>query len=517
MGEKSREAGDIALINRTMTRGTQGRHIIERNRIMNKLLRTLFPSFREVLAGAFCLCLILVGAAFSLSSSSVLASGDIPLSGAGWGASYLSATSTGSLAGGIGWLSFNCLDTHSCATSNYSVSAGSDNYITGAAWSDNYGWVEFGGLSGFPSGPGTVSDNAKITDATNFTGWARLCSMDPSCNPNAPSGSDGWISLSGIAGNGSAYGVKILGTTLSGAAWGGPDIGWIDFSGASIGAVQGASIGLQVAPEGSTNFAKSVTVPAGSTVTVSWSASSIPPGTDCTADSSVPNDDWVANQPYASDGGPFSYQIPTNSPKSIALGISCPDADGNLVESSATINVEDSNAPTVSLQVFDPSPTVNKYVDTSASGPVELTAGTPVQLKWTSANATQCIGNNFSASGTSGSVNAGPAVASSMYILDCSNDTGGERTGVAEILVNNSLGACADPAGGTPLDNGEIRTYAKTRQGKTCPQISRICKNGVLGNDPSNPVSNDPSSPDFYGKYIYPADSCTFDPNYHEI
>jgi hypothetical protein len=47
----------------------------------------------------------------------------------------------------IGWISFNCLDTGVCGTSNYKVIE-NNNYLYGYAWNDNLGWIIFDGQGG---------------------------------------------------------------------------------------------------------------------------------------------------------------------------------------------------------------------------------------------------------------------------------------------------------------------------------------------------------------------------------
>lgn len=42
-----------------------------------------------------------------------------------------------------GWISFNCSDTSSCATSNYGVTIDSQGFFHGWAWSENIGWISF--------------------------------------------------------------------------------------------------------------------------------------------------------------------------------------------------------------------------------------------------------------------------------------------------------------------------------------------------------------------------------------
>ena len=116
----------------------------------------------------------------------------------------------------IGWVSFNCTNDNSCATSNYGVNKNIDNTLTGYAWSSNIGWIKFGGLDGFPGSTG----NAKI-DGNKMVGWVKALS--------ASGGWDGWISLSGTT-----YGVTMSGHTFSGYAWGSDVLGWLDFSQVTI-------------------------------------------------------------------------------------------------------------------------------------------------------------------------------------------------------------------------------------------------------------------------------------------
>lgn len=96
----------------------------------------------------------------------------------------------------IGWISMNCktggiTGNDICATSNYKATVQTDGTVTGYAWSSNIGWVRFGGLSNFPSSPGTMAVNARMTGTypdLTFEGWVRACSgddMDSACNPTS--------------------------------------------------------------------------------------------------------------------------------------------------------------------------------------------------------------------------------------------------------------------------------------------------------------------------------------------
>lgn len=135
----------------------------------------------------------------------------------------------------IGWI---CLDSSCGGSVDPVVEIQANGNLTGYGWSDNIGWVKFGDLTGFPSGSGTVSNNAKYDSATKeITGWARACAGtvngDCSTMESRDDGWDGWISLSG-----SGYGLKvdtdntnIVSRTGSGEpyAWGSDVVGWVNF------------------------------------------------------------------------------------------------------------------------------------------------------------------------------------------------------------------------------------------------------------------------------------------------
>lgn len=43
----------------------------------------------------------------------------------------------------IGWISFSCEKTNSCATMNYGVTNDDGGYLSGYVWSENAGWISF--------------------------------------------------------------------------------------------------------------------------------------------------------------------------------------------------------------------------------------------------------------------------------------------------------------------------------------------------------------------------------------
>ena len=135
----------------------------------------------------------------------------------------------------IGWISFNCTNTATCAASDYGVHVDDSQKplgvgdFSGEAWSSNIGWVSFNRLdtgnppgAPFNSGSGPI---AQIDWATgNVTGWTRALAADGN-------GWDGWIKLSGTWANG----VRFNANEFKGYAWGSDVVGWVSFNCADAG------------------------------------------------------------------------------------------------------------------------------------------------------------------------------------------------------------------------------------------------------------------------------------------
>jgi hypothetical protein len=73
----------------------------------------------------------------------------------------------------IGWISLNCSDLGTCATSNYGLSKAANGTLSGYAWSDNVGWVSANAadLVGCPSAPCTA-----VVSGTSYMGWLKAVS-----------------------------------------------------------------------------------------------------------------------------------------------------------------------------------------------------------------------------------------------------------------------------------------------------------------------------------------------------
>ncbi len=77
----------------------------------------------------------------------------------------------------IGWISLNCANTASCATSSYKVTLdNTSNNLTGYAWSDNIGWIEFGGANSNSGCPIGICQARK--SGGSLLGWARTLNGD---------------------------------------------------------------------------------------------------------------------------------------------------------------------------------------------------------------------------------------------------------------------------------------------------------------------------------------------------
>ncbi len=178
----------------------------------------------------------------------------------------------------IGWVSFNCTNQGTCGTADYGVNIDGDGIFSGYAWSDNVGWISFNpaDLSGCPSG--TCRTELNVGNG-EISGWARILVFGSN---------DGWLSF-----RGANYGVSVnIGNgDFSGYAWS-DNIGWLSFRGANYGVVTGFSFSNPPDKPG----VPSEYQPTG----VSWSG-------ECAYDISIPTFHWTY---YDQDGDPQAqYQI----------------------------------------------------------------------------------------------------------------------------------------------------------------------------------------------------------------
>lgn len=248
--------------------------------------------------------------------------------------------------GGAGWISFNCTSGGNCGSNDYGVNIEANGDLVGYAWSSNYGWLKFGGLSGFPTGPGVSTGNARL-NGNQLEGWARFCAGASDQNIDSPNycigtvpnplngGWDGWVSLKGPG-----YGVTLEPSTgiLSGFAWGGNDngkniVGWVNFN-TDFGEV----IYEPVTEPTVSLVVESDSIPTGGTVELSWSgANLIESDVGCQASGGAPGDGWPGQ--HVSPEGTFTTN-PINTNGTYTYSISCYGNNDSWSElSSVTVTV----------------------------------------------------------------------------------------------------------------------------------------------------------------------------------
>jgi len=146
--------------------------------------------------------------------------------GAAWGASD---------GEGIGWVSMNnCLTPTNCPGVGFGVNIDeTTGDLSGAGWSSNYGWVNFG--SNVCGQQPNVNLQDVIDDSEAYvTGFAHV--------HNAVDDGfwDGCIKMSDTVPQ--PYGVKLYDTgDIDGAAWGAEVVGWLDFEGVETSIVFGCT------------------------------------------------------------------------------------------------------------------------------------------------------------------------------------------------------------------------------------------------------------------------------------
>jgi len=118
---------------------------------------------------------------------------------------------------------------------NYGVNIPATGALSGNAWSENLGYINFAPASSYPTTgcSGTCPTTSVVRNGDNLEGWARF--EEISLAGSNAGGWLGWIKMRGIAQNGNAYGVSINTTdgTLTGYGYS-DELGWIDFSRASL-------------------------------------------------------------------------------------------------------------------------------------------------------------------------------------------------------------------------------------------------------------------------------------------
>lgn len=143
--------------------------------------------------------------------------------GAAWGASD---------GNGIGWVGMNNCDDvadaadGSCAGVDFGVAIDSNGDFSGAAWSSNYGWVEFNDNACGP-GPSVDLNAVEANGSAPIEGWIHVYSMQSS-----DGFWDGCIKMSDPSWND----VVTLydDGDINGVAWGAQVVGWVSFDAVSV-------------------------------------------------------------------------------------------------------------------------------------------------------------------------------------------------------------------------------------------------------------------------------------------
>ena len=126
----------------------------------------------------------------------------------------------------FGWISTNNITGGGNVNYGLNIPA-NDGNVTGYAWSENLGWINFE-----PEGPYPAAPNYSVKRVGNkLEGWARIVSIQTASSIGNSGGWLGWIKMSGTVQVGGYYGVTITPSSgqLKGYAWS-DELGWIDFS-----------------------------------------------------------------------------------------------------------------------------------------------------------------------------------------------------------------------------------------------------------------------------------------------
>jgi len=147
---------------------------------------------------------------------------------------------------GVGWASMNDTNPGAGGAVSYGVNipdagcSGAGCDLSGYAWSENIGWIDFAPAGPFPAvATGDDYAYAAKRDGDYLRGWARIAGIKTEYEkvPSNSGGWEGWIRLSSDADDPILYGVEIAKMDGTGDsptfAWSG-ELGWVDFSGALL-------------------------------------------------------------------------------------------------------------------------------------------------------------------------------------------------------------------------------------------------------------------------------------------
>ena len=341
----------------------------------------------------------------------------------------------------MGWISFS--------GTGYGVSEdAATGALSGYAWSSNFGWITFNasGVSGCPVG--TCAPSVNLSTG-RISGWARACAAfadKNACNGTLDGNSngwDGWIALSGTAGDGSVYNIVQSPTCgWTGYAWGSDAIGAISMSGT---ATNGSSYGVA----GTDTTVCAIVCPVGQAYV----------GGVCTACSNggCTGGGGTSAYPTGPPSSPLACNNGTNNPPSC---LQCPNglayagsscvACGNVgctgpggtpsVPLGSLTCISGANSPTACNTCTSPLiwngsnaciPPPDPIVSISANpNRVNPSTQNNTTVTWSSTNATSCTitknptSGGWPKTGTSSTGTIDTVTAQTIYAIDCVNGYG---------------------------------------------------------------------------------------------
>jgi len=330
----------------------------------------------------------------------------------------------------LGQISFNnCSDPSgsSCGTIPYQVKVISGGVLSGYAWSDHAGWIKFDSSI---TGPGGSSATAQYAtngsgDITGITGFARA--VDGTNKPTSASVWNGWNGWDGYISFGSPattnYGVSAAASyisngfkvqDLSGSAWGSAVVGQIDMSGVTVASFATPACNIT---------AGTPSISSGQSSTLSWVSTGV---TSCTASASPISASWTGSQTVPTGTG-TTGTLTTTGVHTFSLNCTGPAGPATC---SAPVAVNTSLPPTVTLTANPAS--ISSLMNGSST------------LTWTSTNATSCTATtNGTWSGSKTPVASGSQTVTGItppktYTITCTGP-GGSNSASATVSLKSII------------------------------------------------------------------------------
>lgn len=353
-------------------------------------------------------------------------------------------------SGNVGWITFNCATNNTCGVNNstkYNVNiTDTTGYLFGYAWNDNVGWIRFD-----PSVPcpGMGCSSGRFARALSGTG---------NISTGGTAEFTGWIDFNNVTIPSNYVNGK---RNLSGYAWGGDVIGWIEMGDVYV-AEPVKSVTLS--PAGST-------VASGSNVTLSWTAPGYQmAGTTCAKTASPANTAWSGTVTPP-------LNVPVTGTQSVAISAT----------TTFTISCTNNGTTKTASQTFTVSAPASVTLSPASQ---TFSGGVSVPLSWTSSNfpttgTTTCVGttSGFSnpnwttgnlvpvASGSRGATMSTSA-GSYTYTVTCTNGAVSRSASQTYTVLAPTVTISANPTSVAPGGTTYLTwssTNANTGSGNTTP------------------------------------------------